>query len=64
MLHRLGSMDEERLIDALKAYLPLYGKTEKEVCEVPYKDLDNGKVMMAKFMWMVGQWVNTDVREK
>lgn len=64
MLHRSGPYDEEALIDALKGYLPLYGKREKEVCEIPYKDVDAGKVMMAKFMWLAKQWVFVDANEK
>lgn len=60
MLHRSGPYHEEALIDALKEYLPLYGKKEKEVCEIPYKD--EGKVMIAKFMWLAQQWVYVESR--
>lgn len=62
MLLRAGPFDAGKLIDALKFYLPLYGRQEKEECEVPYKD--NGKIMLAKFLWMAEQWVYVDVKEK
>jgi hypothetical protein len=63
MLHRFGLMVIEDLIDALKKDLPLYAG-EGENCEVPYKDDDLNRVMMAKFVWLAEQWVYVDVREK
>jgi hypothetical protein len=55
MLHRLGPYDdEEALIEALKSYLPEYGKN-KEICEVPWKD--ECVIMLAKFQWLAGNWV-------
>lgn len=64
MLHRSGPFDEDALIDALKEYLPQYGKKEKEICKIPYRDVDKGKVMYAVFTWLAQQWVFTDVVEK
>ena len=62
MLHRSGPFDEEELIEALKGYLPLYGKKEKEECLIPYKDSDI--TMMAVFVWLAGQWVYVKSRKK
>lgn len=62
MLTRLGQFDEEDLVDAAKFYLPLYGKFEKEVCKVPFKDLDESTIRYVVFTWLANQWVFTDIQ--
>lgn len=62
MLHRAGPFDEEQLIEALKSYLPLYGKEEKEECLIPY--VDTGVRMVAVFIWLAGQWVYVKSRKR
>ena len=62
MLNRIGHFDEEELIDALKKYIPEYEKAGKEVCEIPFRDLDKGKVFYGVFSWLAQQWVFTGIK--
>ena len=61
MLTRSGPFDEYKLAEAARFYLPLYGAVEKEIADVPYKDLDEKKVNKVRFTWLAGQWVFTDI---
>jgi len=62
MLVRKVPFDEDQLVEACKAYLPVYGKKENSVCEVPYRDGDQGgRIFLAKFVWLAEQWVFTEI---
>jgi hypothetical protein len=63
MLHRLAPLDEEGLIEALKGYIPRYSETGDNCCDVPYKDMETGKFMLGKFLWLAQQWVFIEYRE-
>ena len=60
MLTYLGKYNEKQIAEAAKAYLPLYGKQENEVCKVPFKK-QGGKVRYVQFTWLAQNWVFTDI---
>jgi hypothetical protein len=66
MLTRSGTFNEEELIEAIKngPYLPLYGMFEKQECQVPYREMDEGKMIVkyVVFTWLAGQWIATEVK--
>jgi hypothetical protein len=61
MLVRKGPFNEDELVEACKRYLPIYGRKDGSVCEVPYRDGDQGgKICFCRFTWLAEQWVFTD----
>lgn len=61
MLTYIGSFDEQELIDALKAYLPLYGR-EKEIVNIPFKNGSMGEKHFGEFQMLGGTWVCVEVK--
>jgi len=62
MLVRKGPFDEDELVEACRRYLPHYGRKENSICEIPYRDGDQGgQIFFARFMWLAEQWVFTDI---